>query len=87
LVKRTKLKNKDKRRFNNRQKNTARFQLSKDAVIDYKNFTLLQKYLNDRGKIIPRRISDISSKNQRQLAISIKRARFLALLTSGGIKK
>ncbi len=87
MVKRTKLKTKGKRKFNNRQKNTARFQLPKDADIDYKNFTLLQKYLNDRGRIIPRRISEISSKEQRQLSISIKRARQLALLTSGGIKK
>jgi len=87
LVKRTKLKAKGRRRFNNRQKNTARFQLPKDAVIDYKNFTLLQKYLNDRGRIIPRRISEVSAKEQRLLAISIKRARQLALLTSGGIKK
>ena len=78
---------KNKRRFNNRQKNTARFQLPKDADIDYKNFTLLQKYLNDRGRIIPRRISEVSAKEQRQLSISIKRARQLALLTSGGIKK
>ena len=87
MVKRTKMKNKGKRRFNNRQRNTARFQLPKDADIDYKNFTLLQKYLNDRGKIVPRRISDISSKNQRQLAISIKRARYLALLISGSVKR
>ena len=87
MVKRKKINTKDKRRFNNRQKNTARFQLPKDADIDYKNFTLLQKYLNDRGRIIPRRISEISAKEQRQLSISIKRARQLALLTSGGIKK
>lgn len=89
MVKRTKIKNKDKnkRRFDNRQRNTARFQLPKNADIDYKNFTLLQKYLNDRGKIVPRRISGITAKNQRQLVISIKRARHLALLTTGGIKK
>ena len=87
MVKRKKTNTKGKRRFNNRQKNTARFQLPKDADIDYKNFTLLQKYLNDRGRIIPRRISEISAKEQRQLSISIKRARQLALLTSGGIKK
>lgn len=86
MVKRKKMIKKGKRRFNNRQKNTARFQLPKDAVIDYKNFPLLQKYLNDRGRIVPRRISDISTKNQRQLAISIKRARYLALLTSGSVR-
>ena len=78
---------KTRRKFVSRQKNTARFQLSKDADIDYKNFPLLQKYLNERGRIIPRRISDISSKDQRQLTISIKRARYLALLTSGSVKK
>jgi small subunit ribosomal protein S18 len=87
LIKRVKDKLKGKRRFNNRQKNTARFQLPKNADIDYKNFPLLQKYINDRGKIIPRRISEISAKEQRQLSISIKRARQLALLTTGGIKK
>ena len=89
MIKRTKTKEKfkNKRRFDNRQKNTARFQLPKGADIDYKNFTLLQKYLNDRGKIIPRRISGITAKQQRHLVVSIKRARHLALLTSGGIKK
>lgn len=89
MVKRTNTKGKFKsrRRFDNRQKNTARFQLPKGADLDYKNFTLLQKYLNDRGKIIPRRISGVSAKDQRQLVVSIKRARHLALLTSGGIKK
>ena len=83
----TRGKEKFKRKFNNRPKNTARFQMPKGSDIDYKNFNLLQKYLNDRGKIIPRRISEVSSAEQRQLAIAIKRARFLALLTSGGIKK
>jgi len=86
LIKRPKI-IKGKKRFNNRERNTARFQLPKDADIDYKNFTLLQKYLNERGKIVPRRISGVTAKEQRQLAISIKRARHLALLTSGGIKK
>lgn len=83
----TKGKGRPRRRFDNRQKNTARFQLPKDAEISYKNFTLLQKYLNDRGKIIPRRISGVSAGEQRQLVVSIKRARHLALLTSGSVKK
>jgi small subunit ribosomal protein S18 len=89
LIKRTNIKDKlkNKRRFDNRQKNTARFQLPKNADIDYKNFTLLQKYLNERGRIIPRRISGVTSKEQRQLVVSIKRARHLALLTSGSVKK
>lgn len=91
MVKRTNIKGKGrgriKKRFDGRQKNTARFQLPKEADISYKNFPLLQKYLNDRGKIIPRRISGITAKEQRQLVVAIKRARHLALLTSGGIKK
>lgn len=89
MIKRTNTKDKGKRKkmFDNRQKNTARFQLSKDADISYKNFALLQKYLNERGKIVPRRISGITAREQRQLVVSIKRARHLALLTSGGIKK
>ncbi|MBI5149390.1 MAG: 30S ribosomal protein S18 [Candidatus Omnitrophica bacterium] len=61
----------------------VRYQLPKDAVIDYKNISLLQKYLNDRGKIVPRRITGISSKEQRQLVSAIKKARFLSLLTAG----
>ena len=89
MVKRTNTKGKvrNKRKFDNRHKNTARFQLPKGADLDYKNFTLLQKYLNDRGRIVPRRISGVTAKEQRQLVVSIKRARHLALLTSGGIKK
>ena len=51
-MRQTRGKGKFKKKYNNRQKNTARFQLPKDADIDYKNFTLLQKYINDRGKII-----------------------------------
>ena len=70
-----------------RQRSTAKYQLLKDAVIDYKNVSLLQKYLNDRGKIVPRRISGITSKEQRQLTEAIKKARFLALLDVGGVKK
>jgi len=61
--------------------------MAKDADIDYKNVALLQKYLNDRGKIVPRRISGVTAKKQRQLSLAIKRARFLGLLTTGGVKK
>lgn len=78
---------KSKRRMGNRQRNTAKYQLPKDAVIDYKNLMLLQKYLNDRGKIVPRRISGVTAKEQRQLSAAIKQARFLALLSSGSAKR
>ena len=66
---------------------TARFQVPKGTTFDYKNFQLLQKFLNDRGKIISRRITGISSKQQRQLTTAVKRARFLALLETGGVRK
>ena len=49
-------------------------------AIDYKDVRLLQRYISERGKIVPSRITAVSAKNQRKLAIAIKRARFLALL-------
>jgi len=48
--------------------------------IDYKNTRLLGRYLTEKGKIMPRRITNVSMKAQRRLANAIKRARFLALL-------
>jgi small subunit ribosomal protein S18 len=48
--------------------------------IDYKDVKLLQRYVSERGKIVPSRITAVSAKKQRELAIAIKRARYLALL-------
>jgi small subunit ribosomal protein S18 len=48
--------------------------------LDYKDVKLLQRYLSERGKIVPSRITAVSQKKQRELARAIKRARFLALL-------
>ena len=48
--------------------------------IDYKDVKLLQRYISERGKIVPSRITAVSQKKQRELAHAIKRARFLALL-------
>jgi len=48
--------------------------------IDYKNPKLLSKFISERGKIMPRRITTICSKKQRELSNAIKRARALALL-------
>lgn len=48
--------------------------------IDYKDTRLLQRYISERGKIVPSRITAVSAKKQRELARAIKRARFLGLL-------
>ena len=48
--------------------------------IDYKNIKLLKKYVSENGKILPSRITNISQKKQRELSLSIKRARNLALI-------
>ena len=48
--------------------------------IDYKNIKLLKKYVSENGKILPSRITNVCQKKQRELALSIKRARNLALI-------
>ena len=48
--------------------------------IDYKNIRLLKKYVSENGKILPSRITSVSLKKQRELSLSIKRARNLALI-------
>ena len=48
--------------------------------IDYKDVRLLQRFISERGKIVPSRITAVSAKKQRELAQAIKRARYLALL-------
>ena len=49
-------------------------------TIDYKNIKLLKKYISENGKILPSRVTNISQKKQRELSLSIKRARNLALI-------
>ncbi|MBZ5969171.1 30S ribosomal protein S18 [Leuconostoc gasicomitatum] len=48
--------------------------------IDYKNTELLERFISERGKILPRRVTGTSAKNQRKVTIAIKRARIMALL-------
>lgn len=68
-----------KRPFQRRRK-TCPFSGDNAPKIDYKDVKLLQRYVSERGKIIPSRISAVSMKKQRELAKAIKRARFLGLL-------
>ena len=49
-------------------------------TVDYKNIKLLKRYVSENGKILPSRITSVSQKKQRELSLSIKRARNLALL-------
>lgn len=69
------------------RKRTAKYILPKDAKIEYKNISLLQKYLTDRGKILSRRITGITGKQQRALSMAVKRARYLGLLSVGSSKR
>ncbi len=56
------------------------FCMDKATAIDYKDINKLRKYVTERGKILPRRISGNCAKHQRMLTVSIKRARNIALL-------
>ena len=49
-------------------------------TVDYKNIKLLRKYISENGKILPSRITNVSQKKQRELSVSIKRARNLGLI-------
>jgi small subunit ribosomal protein S18 len=49
-------------------------------IVDYKDEKLLSRFLTDRGKILPRRLTGVSARHQRQIAVAIKRARYLAIL-------
>ncbi|QKX01747.1 30S ribosomal protein S18 [Wolbachia endosymbiont of Cruorifilaria tuberocauda] len=53
---------------------------SKDEDIDYKNTDLLSKFTSDYGRILPRRLTNVSARKQRKLRLAIIRARFLALV-------
>ena len=61
-----------------------KFAKSSEVVIDYKDVSSLKKFISEKGKITPRRISYISIKKQKDLSNAIKRARYLALLPYTG---
>jgi small subunit ribosomal protein S18 len=63
-----------------RRRKTCPFSGDNSPKIDYKDVKLLQRYVSERGKIVPSRITAVSAKKQRELARAIKRARNIALL-------
>ncbi|MDR3372309.1 MAG: 30S ribosomal protein S18 [Ancalomicrobiaceae bacterium] len=63
-----------------RRRKTCPFSGANAPKIDYKDVKLLQRFISERGKIVPSRITAVSAKKQRELAKAIKRARFLGFL-------
>ena len=66
--------------FRKRRKKVDPFLGDRINQIDYKDVTLLKKFISERGKILPRRVTGTSAKAQRKLTTAIKRARTIALL-------
>lgn len=62
------------------RKKVCSFCIDKVEMIDYKDVPRLRRYITERGKILPRRISGACAKHQRQLTVAVKRARNVALL-------
>ncbi|KYH34102.1 30S ribosomal protein S18 [Clostridium tepidiprofundi DSM 19306] len=68
------------RKTRRKKKKVCAFCVDKTEYIDYKDINVLKKYITERGKILPRRISGNCAKHQRMLTLAIKRARNIALL-------
>ena len=62
------------------RKKVCSFCVDKAETIDYKDITKLKKYMSERAKILPRRVTGTCARHQRQLTMAIKRARTLALI-------
>lgn len=69
-----------KRRPMRRRRKVCVFCSDKKQGIDYKDVNLLRKYISERGKILPRRITGNCAKHQRELTVAVKRARQIALI-------
>ena len=63
-----------------RRRKVAYIAANKIDYIDYNDTELLKRFISERGKILPRRVTGTSAKNQRKLTVAIKRARIMALL-------
>ena len=69
-----------KRRTVRRRKKVCVFCADKNNIIDYKDVNKLRRYISERGKILPRRITGNCAKHQRALTVAVKRARHVALI-------
>ena len=63
-----------------RRRKVCAFCADKDETIDYKDVARLRRYLSERAKIVPRRVTGTCARHQRELTVAIKRARHIALL-------
>ena len=70
----------NKRRGGMRRKKVCQFCADKNKTIDYKDVDTLKKYVTERGKILPRRITGTCAKHQRAITLAVKRARHIALM-------
>lgn len=66
--------------FRKHRKKSCYFTDNKIEYIDFKDYELLKKFISDRGKILPRRVTGTKAYYQKHLAVAIKRARHMALL-------
>ena len=67
-------------RFRKMRKKVCPLCANKDLVLDYKNAEQLKKFINDKGKILPRRATGAYAKHQRDITLEVKRARHIAVL-------
>jgi small subunit ribosomal protein S18 len=68
------------RKRTNKRRKVCFFKTNKVQIIDYKDVEMLRRFISERGKILPRRVTGTSAKYQRPLTVAIKRARQMALL-------
>ncbi len=66
--------------YRRRRKKTCYFTENKIEYIDFKDAALLKRFISERGKILPKRVTGTKAKHQKKLAVAIKRARHMALL-------
>ena len=67
-------------KFRKMRKKVCALCANKDLVLDYKNTDQMKKYVNEKGKILPRRATGACAKHQRDITLAVKRARHIAIL-------